>query len=203
MLRAEEISHIYGHETILHKITLAIPKNSFTVLTGESGSGKSTLLSILSSLLHPTQGEVFYEDIALEKILDINRFRNETIGFVFQFHYLIPHLTVFENIKLAGRQRTEAIPDLLARLGILKLANKYPDEISGGERQRAAIARALINKPDWLFADEPTGNLDSKNSRIVFDLLRELDTTVIVATHDRSKIRNSDQVIQMQDGRLC
>lgn len=203
MLRAENITHFYGKEKVIDDISLQIEEGSFTVLTGESGSGKSTLLSILSSLLRPTSGTVYYNDVLLDDILDINRFRNETVGFVFQFHYLIPHLSVFENIKLAGKKHIKEIPELLERLGIEKLAHKYPDEISGGQRQRAAIARAVINKPAWLFADEPTGNLDSKNSTIVFELLRQLDTTVIVATHDSSKVLSSDRVIKIKDGKIC
>ena len=203
MLRLEHISHTYGSDEVLHDVSLEIAPKSFVVITGESGSGKSTLLSVVSTLLRPTQGALLFDGTPVEKIENIDRFRNERVGFVFQFHYLINHLSVYENIAMVTRRPREAIVALLERLGIAELADKYPDAISGGQRQRAAIARALINEPDYIFADEPTGNLDSHNSKIVFDLLRGLDATVIVATHDRSLIRPEDQEISLKDGVLC
>jgi len=133
----------------------------------------------------------------------MDRFRNKHIGFVFQFHYLISHLTVYENIALVSHKSKNDAYEVLEKLGILDLANKYPDEISGGQRQRAAIARAIINKPRYIFADEPTGSLDSKNSQIVFDILRELDATVVVATHELAYVQKSDRIIKLKDGRLC
>ena len=203
MLKAEHIVHRYGKETVLHGIDIEIPKESFTVITGESGSGKSTLLSILSTLLHPDEGSVSYDGQAVNDIKDIDRFRNEVVGFVFQFHYLIPHMSVYENIAMVTRKGREEIMMLLSELGIDALAKKYPDQISGGQRQRAAIARALINDPDYLFADELTGNLDSANSDKVFALLRNTGTTVIVATHDLSRIDPTDRVINLKDGSIC
>jgi len=203
MLRLEHISHRYGQERILHDISLEIDEGSFTVITGESGSGKSTLLSIVSTLLKPTEGKLYFDGLESRDIRHLNRFRKEEIGFVFQFHYLISHLTVYENIVMASSRTRREIDAVLTSLGIIELADKYPDEISGGQRQRAAIARAVINEPKYIFADEPTGNLDSGNSRIVFDLLRGLDATVIVASHDYSKIRPTDRVITLKDGRLC
>ena len=203
MLRLEHISHFYGQEGILHDISLEIEEGSFTVITGESGSGKSTLLSIVSTLLKPTEGKLYFDGMESRDIRHLNRFRKEEIGFVFQFHYLISHLTVYENIAMASNRTRQEIEVLLASLDIAELSGKYPDEISGGQRQRAAIARAMINEPKYIFADEPTGNLDSGNSQIVFDLLRGLDATVIVASHDHSKIRPTDRVITLKDGRLC
>ena len=203
MIEAKGITHFYGKEAVLHDISLRIEEGSFTVLSGESGSGKSTLLSILSTLLHPSRGSIQYDKTDITQIKKIDVFRNKNIGFVFQFHYLIAHLTVLENIMIASRKEKAEGIALLERLGIRHLAHRYPDEISGGERQRAAIARALINEPRYLFADEPTGNLDTRNSEAVFTLLRQIDTTVIVATHDTKRILQHDNIIQLKDGRLC
>jgi len=203
MVRMEHISHSYGGEAILHDITLEIAPKSFTIITGESGSGKSTLLSIVSTLLRPTEGKLYFGEVESQKISDIDRFRSEEVGFVFQFHYLISHLTVYENIAMVTKKTKEEVLDLLNTLGIRKLADKYPDQISGGQRQRAAIARAVINTPKYIFADEPTGNLDSVNSESVFALLRALDATVIVATHDHSRIVSTDRVVMLKDGALC
>ncbi len=203
MIEMKHVFHDYDSERILHNINLSIPDKQFTVITGESGSGKSTLLSILSTLLRPSEGELLFDGKGIEAWGDINRFRNEQIGFVFQFHYLISHLSVYENIAMVTKRSKEEIEALLHQLDIAELGNKYPDQISGGQRQRAAIARAIINKPRYIFADEPTGNLDSMNSDRVFDLLRSLDATVIVATHDHSHIRSEDRIISLKDGHLC
>ncbi len=203
MIELIDISHDYENERILHNITLAIPDKKFVVISGESGSGKSTLLSIVSTLLRPTEGKLLFDDTPIQKIANINHFRNQKIGFVFQFHYLISHLTLYENIAMVTKNPRSEIEELLHKLDILELVDKYPDQVSGGQRQRAAIARAVINRPAYIFADEPTGNLDSKNSQIVFNLLHELDATVIVATHDHSRILSTDRVISLKDGKLC
>jgi len=203
MIELINISHDYDSERILHNISLIIPDKKFIVITGESGSGKSTLLSIVSTLLNPTEGELLFDGTSIKKIANINHFRNQKIGFVFQFHYLISHLTIYENIAMVTKYPRAEIEELLSKLDIAQLADKYPDQVSGGQRQRAAIARAMINRPAYIFADEPTGNLDSRNSQMVFDLLRELDATVIVATHDHSRIESSDRVISLKDGKLC
>ena len=203
MLRISHVSHEYDNETILHDISLTIEGKTFTVITGESGSGKSTLLSIISTLLKPTKGEIFFDGQSSKELSNINQFRNQKVGFIFQFHYLISHLTVYENIAMVTKRSRDEIEELLSKLDIVELSAKYPDQISGGQRQRAAIARAMINRPDYIFADEPTGNLDSKNSKIVFDLLRELNATVIVVTHDLSRILPSDRIISLKDGKLC
>jgi len=203
MLRLEHISHEYDHEVILHDISLEIEKKSFSVITGESGSGKSTLLSIISTLLNPTEGKLYFDEVERANIPNINHFRNQKVGFIFQFHYLIGHLTVCENIAMVTKKPRAEILAMLEKLDIHTLANKYPDQISGGQRQRAAIARAMINEPQYIFADEPTGNLDSHNSDIVFKLLRELDATIIVATHDHGRIKKNDRIITLKDGYLC
>lgn len=203
MLEVKHISHDYDDERVLDDISFSIESHTFTVITGESGSGKSTLLSIISTLLKPSEGELLFDSKASTNIKDINHFRNREVGFIFQFHYLISHLTVYENIAMVTKRSKTEIEDLLSTLDITQLSDKYPDQISGGQRQRVAIARAIINAPKYIFADEPTGNLDSKNSKIVFDLLRKLDATVIVATHDLSQILPSDRIIALKDGHLC
>jgi putative ABC transport system ATP-binding protein len=203
MLRLEHISHQYEHEIILHDISLQIEKKSFNIITGESGSGKSTLLSIISTLLNPTEGKLYFNEVERADIPNINHFRNQKVGFVFQFHYLIGHLSVYENISMVTRRSRAEIMELLEKLDIQALADRYPDQISGGQRQRTAIARAMINEPEYIFADEPSGNLDSKNSQVVFDLLRGMDATVMVATHDLSQLLPEDRIIQLKDGCLC
>jgi len=150
MLKVSHVSHSYDNETILHDIDFTLQSKTFTVITGESGSGKSTLLSIISTLLNPTRGEIFFDETSSRNIPNIDRFRNQKVGFVFQFHYLIPHLTVYENIAMITERSRADIEELLMKLGIADLSRKYPDQISGGQRQRAAIARAMINRPEYI-----------------------------------------------------
>ena len=190
MMKITNLTHYYNKDKALENINLEIKSGEFIAIIGESGSGKSTLLSILSTLLKPTSGDIVYEGINYKDIKNIDDFRKNNIGFIFQFHYLINYLSVKENINLANEKASkEEIFDLLKLLGIENLIDKYPNEISGGQRQRVAIARALINNPKIIFADEPTGNLDSKNSLNVFELFKTFankGTTIIVATHDKS-----------------
>jgi len=169
MIKVTNITHFYEKDLALNNINLEIPKGEFLAIVGESGSGKSTLLSVISTLLKPTKGDVFFENINISDITNIDSFRQKNIGFIFQFHYLINYLTVKENIQIANELcLDEEIIELLELLNIEEIIDKYPNEISGGQRQRVAIARALINNPKVIFADEPTGNLDSKNSKNVF-----------------------------------
>jgi len=200
MIQASNIKHFYGTDKILDNINLTINTNDFMILSGESGSGKTTLLSILSTLLQPTKGEVIFDN---KTITNLDSFRNKQVGFIFQFHYLISHLTVLENIQLATSKSSKDIFTMLDKLSILDCKHKYPHQISGGQRQRVAIIRAIINNPKYIFADEPTGNLDSKNSKIIFEILRNLNATIIVATHDKSLIKKDDKVILLQDGHIC
>jgi len=206
MITAKNISHFYGKDKALKNINLTIDQGKFVSIIGESGSGKSTLLSILSTLLRPSSGEVFFENINSKNIINIDTFRQKNIGFVFQFHYLINYLTVKENIKIANNNATNSdILKLLEMLNIEDITDKYPSEISGGQRQRAAIARALINNPKIIFADEPTGNLDSKNSQNVFDIFKKLSqngTTIIVATHDKALASQTDKIYEVKDGQF-
>jgi len=200
MLEVKHISHSYGKEKILHDINFTVSPKHFTVLTGESGSGKTTLLSIIATLLKPTEGEVVFHDIPA---CSLDVMRKRYIGFIFQFHYLIAHLTVLENIKMVTDKSKEEIVTLLNKMGVGAYAKSYPSALSGGQRQRVAVARALINDPKYIFADEPTGNLDSKNSHIIFDLLRQVDATVLIVTHDTSLLTEDDTILTLKDGHLC
>ena len=206
MIKVTNLSHYYNKDLALKDINLEIKKGEFVSIIGESGSGKSTLLSVLSTLLKPSSGEIVYEDTNYKNIKNIDNFRRENIGFIFQFHYLINYLSVKENINLANKKASkQEILELLKSLGIENLIDKYPNEISGGQRQRVAIARAMINNPKVIFADEPTGNLDSKNSLNVFDLFKTLTkkgTTVIVATHDKNLALKADITYEVKDGKL-
>lgn len=206
MIKVKNLTHYYNNDKALENINLEINKGEFICLVGESGSGKSTLLSIISTLLKPTKGELFFENLNYKNIKDIDDFRKTNIGFIFQFHYLINYLTVKENIKIANEKATDnEIHNLLKILRIENLSNKYPNEISGGQRQRVAIARALINKPKVIIADEPTGNLDSKNSLNVFEIFKKLSqeqVTIIVATHDKNLAQIANKIYEVKDGKI-
>ena len=206
MIKVKNLTHYYNNDKALENINLEINKGEFICLVGESGSRKSTLLSIISTLLKPTKGELFFENLNYKNIKDIDDFRKTNIGFIFQFHYLINYLTVKENIKLANEKATEnEIHNLLKILRIENLSNKYPNEISGGQRQRVSIARALINKPKVIIADEPTGNLDSKNSLNVFEIFKKLSqeqVTIIVATHDKNLAQIANKIYEVKDGKI-
>ena len=206
MIKVTNLTHYYNKDLALENINLEIKSGEFIAIIGESGSGKSTLLSILSTLLKPTSGDIVYEGLNYKDIKNIDDFRKNNIGFIFQFHYLINYLSVKENINLANEKASkEEIFDLLKLLGIENLIDKYPNEISGGQRQRVAIARALINNPKIIFADEPTGNLDSKNSLNVFELFKTFankGTTIIVATHDKSLAALANKIYEVKDGKI-
>ena len=206
MMTITNLTHYYNKDKALENINLEIKSGEFIAIIGESGSGKSTLLSVLSTLLKPTSGDIVYEGINYKDIKNIDDFRKNNIGFIFQFHYLINYLSVKENINLANEKASkEEIFDLLKLLGIENLIDKYPNEISGGQRQRVAIARALINNPKIIFADEPTGNLDSKNSLNVFELFKTFankGTTIIVATHDKSLAELANKIYEVKDGKI-
>ena len=206
MIKVTNLTHYYNKDLALENINLEIKSGEFIAIIGESGSGKSTLLSILSTLLKPTSGDIVYEKINYKDIKNIDDFRKNNIGFIFQFHYLINYLSVKENINLANEKASkEEIFNLLKLLGIENLIDKYPNEISGGQRQRVAIARALINNPKIIFADEPTGNLDSKNSLNVFELFKTFankGTTIIVATHDKSLAALANKIYEVKGGKI-
>lgn len=206
ILQAGGITHYYKNDLALDNVNFEARRGDFIAIVGESGSGKSTLLSILSSLLRPSHGELFFEGKAYTLIKDIDAFRQKEVGFIFQFHYLIGYLTILENIKLAAiNKKSTYIDTLFKQCGIEAIKDKYPDEISGGQRQRAAIVRALVNSPKILFADEPTGNLDSHNSENIYELFKTLSksgTTIIIATHDRKVSEYADKIIEVKDGKI-
>lgn len=204
------------HEVkILNEINLSFERGKFTVLTGPSGSGKSTLLQILGGLDRPTSGSILFENIALNKLSDrrLSNFRSKKIGFIFQFFYLQPFLTIFQNIsvpvmfsRMKAKDRRERIAQLAMMVGMEDKLKLRPSQLSGGQIQRVAIIRALMNAPDILLADEPTGNLDSNNREGVINLLLSLrdeyDMTIIMATHEQSIVARADRVIHIQDGNI-
>lgn len=201
---------------VLKDITFSINKGEFVSVIGKSGCGKSTLLYILSTMDTDYQGELLidHEIMTGRKEKDLARVRNEKIGFVFQFHYLLNEFSVLENIMLPGKKLgakpVEAVEqramDLLKLLDIEKLALKRATQLSGGEKQRVAIARAMINEPHIIMGDEPTGNLDKKNSEIVFDIFKrlasELNQSLLIVTHDHEFAEKTNRIIEMEDGRI-
>ena len=201
---------------VLKGITLDILRGEFVSVIGKSGCGKSTLLYILSTMDTEYEGRLILEDISMEgkKEKDLARIRNEKIGFVFQFHYLLNEFTVLRNVMLPGlklnrlpeKEIEEKAMMRLRMLGIDEQAHKLPNQLSGGQKQRVAIARALINDPSIIMADEPTGNLDKKNSEIVFDIFRrladEFNQTLLIVTHDQEFAQRTHRLIEMEDGRI-
>jgi lipoprotein-releasing system ATP-binding protein len=201
---------------VLDDINFSIDKGEFVSVTGKSGCGKSTLLYVLSTMDTEYEGELLIDNISMEKKKEkfLAGIRNEKIGFVFQFHYLLNEFTALQNVMLPAlklaRYSEEEIEhkamEKLALLGIDQLATKKANKISGGEKQRVAIARALINDPHIIMADEPTGNLDKKNSEIVFDifmkLTQEFNQTLLVVTHDLEFAAKTNRIIEMEDGKI-
>lgn len=201
---------------ILKDISFTINRGEFVSITGKSGCGKSTLLYILSTMDTDYTGELFIDNQSAtnKSEKELAYLRNEKIGFVFQFHYLLNEFSVLRNVMLPGfklnklseEELEHKALELLKRLGIEKLAKKMAYQISGGEKQRVAIARAMINDPLILMCDEPTGNLDSKNTEIIFeifnDLVKSFDKTLLVVTHDLSFAENTQRIIVMEDGRI-
>lgn len=213
VLRAENISKIYCQNAVslqaLHRVSVTIQKGKFVAILGRSGSGKSTLLNILAGLDKPSEGKVYIDGTDIFHLGEEKRtlLRREKIGFVFQAYELLYSLTVTENIRLPELEaNADYVGELLEALGIRQYETCYPDQLSGGEQQRVAIARALINHPPILFADEPTGNLDSKTERIVIDLLKNLaekyGTSILMVTHNEDLVKDADRVIRLEDGEI-
>lgn len=213
VLRAENISKIYCQNAVslqaLCSVSVTIQKGEFVAVLGRSGSGKSTLLNILAGLDRPSEGKVYIDGTDIFNLSEEKRtlLRREKIGFVFQAYELLHSLTVTENIRLPElKADTDYVRELLDTLKIRQYEKCYPDQLSGGEQQRAAIARALINHPPILFADEPTGNLDSKTERIVIDLLKNLaakyETSILIVTHNEDLVKDADRVIRLEDGEI-
>ena len=217
LLEARHISKSYHVEkrslSVLEDVSLEVDAGAFIVITGSSGSGKTTLLTVLSGLDQPTSGEVRIDGISITGASedDLAPMRRSTIGFVFQSFHLVPSMTAMENVmfpaELVGdRHAEERARQLLERVGMADRCSNMPSQLSGGEKQRIALCRALINHPKLLFADEPTGNLDSKNGSLVLkqliDLKNEHDATLILVTHNPEIARAADRVLSLKDGCL-
>ncbi len=194
-------------------ITLEIEPHKFTAIIGQSGSGKSTLLHCMAGLDKPTSGKVFMDDLDLYTLNDdkLSKIRREEFGFIFQSYNLIPVINVYDNIVLpvsvdGKKEDKDYINTLIKKLGISSQVNKFPNELSGGQQQRVAIARALANKPSIIFADEPTGNLDSKTTREVMDILKicvkEFNKTLVMITHNNEIAKTADRIITIADGKI-
>lgn len=215
MIEVKDIHKSFGALEVLRGIDLRVDTGLVTSIVGPSGAGKTTLLQIIGTLSRPDSGKVIYDgrDVLTMRDADLSAFRNRNIGFVFQMHRLLAEFSLLENVAMpaliAGRGRRQAFDEaraLLARMGLDGRADHKPAELSGGECQRGAVARALINKPEIILADEPTGSLDSENRRrlhaLFFELCRELGTTFAIVTHDENLAADSDVVVSMADGRI-
>lgn len=220
LLQLKDVSKAYHsqaaetRQVVLDDVSLDIERGQRIAVTGPSGSGKTTLLNLAGSLDKPDQGQVLYEDRDITDLSGkgLQQFRNQSVGFVFQQHHLLPQFTLFENVllpTLPNRNTKDARPraeDLIKRTGLWDHRHKKPGELSGGESQRTAVVRALINNPAILLADEPTGSLDYENSGQLFDLLMELsrtdNVTLVVVTHSQELARRMDTVYRLQSGKL-
>ena len=215
MLTARNIQKHYGSLWVLKGVDLQIAKGEIVTIAGPSGSGKSTLLHILGTLDKPDSGDIYLSNQPLHQLNGkaMAAFRNRHIGFVFQFHHLLPEFTAIENVCIpgwiAGRKKKEVLDraeGLLQTLGLGHRMGNKPMQLSGGEQQRVAVARALINEPDIVFADEPTGNLDSANARelhqLFFDLREKMKQTFLVVTHNEELAGMSDRILHMKDGKI-
>lgn len=215
MIHTTGITKSFGPLQVLKGIDLTINKGEFVSIIGASGAGKTTLLQIIGSLDKADQGEVMVNGINLNQLSDkqLAAFRNQHIGFVFQFHQLLPEFTALENVCIpgfiAGRKKQEVEKQalqLLQKMGLAERSGHKPNQLSGGEKQRVAVARALINQPSLILADEPSGSLDSANKKELHSLLRELcneyGLTILVVTHDKELAEVSDRIIEMRDGTI-
>ena len=215
MITGKNIHKRYGKVEVLKGVDINIEKGEVASISGPSGSGKSTLLHILGTLDNADIGEVKMNDTLINSLSGnkLAAFRNKHIGFVFQFHHLLPEFTAWENVCipgwLAGRKKAEVkekAEELLKMLGLAHRMENKPNEMSGGEQQRVAVARALINNPDIVMADEPTGNLDSANAKelhqLFFDLRDKFNQTFLIVTHNEELAKLSDRVLYMKDGKI-
>ncbi len=216
MLKATNITRTYNDLQVLKGVDIFVNKGEIVSIVGSSGAGKSTLLHILGSLDKANTGEIWINNQRIDtlKEKELAKFRNKHIGFVFQFHHLLPEFTALENVCIPGwiagtsKNELEARAlELLKILGLQDRASHKPSELSGGEQQRVAVARALINNPDIVFADEPTGNLDSKHAQELHELFLHLQKTMgqtfLIVTHNEALAKMSDRVIHMKDGYIA
>lgn len=215
MITTSNITKSFGSLQVLKGISLNVKKREIVSIIGPSGAGKTTLLQILGTLDRPDGGTIEIDDIDVNKLNDnaLSDFRNRHIGFIFQFHQLLPEFTALENIiipaliaKTPKKQAIEKARELLKMLNLEDREDHKPSELSGGEKQRVAVARAIINNPSFILADEPSGSLDSKNKEelhnLFFRLRNEMGLTFVIVTHDEHLASISDRVIEMKDGRI-
>ncbi|MEX1029904.1 MAG: ABC transporter ATP-binding protein [Paenibacillaceae bacterium] len=219
MLRVERLSHHFlnGGETttVLQNIQFNVKKNEMVALLGSSGSGKSTLLNLMAGLMKPSEGSILINGQAIERMTEnqLAEFRRTNIGFIFQSYELIPHLTIRENVELPlifqsvkASERKDRAQKLLEQVGIGEKSNMFPSQLSGGQQQRVSIARSLVTHPTVVFADEPTGNLDSRTEEEIIDLLVELNLTYgitfIIVTHEQSVAKRTQRILHLKDGQL-
>lgn len=216
LLTAEKVCKDYpapdGPIAVLRGVDFSICYGELAFIVGRSGSGKSTLLHLLGGLDRMTEGRVYFKGTDLSQMneKELALYRNRRIGFIFQFFHLLPELTLFENVLLpslmARNPRPAQVRELLQRVGLRGRERHFPGELSGGEQQRAAIARALVNEPEIVFCDEPTGNLDDENAEMIFDLLlalhRERGMSLVIVTHDETRARAFPKVFRLRDGVL-
>jgi len=211
IIKLENVTKTYdkGRIKALKCVSLDVEAGSFVSIIGPSGSGKSTLLNLIGALDVADKGyiEIIGQDIS--KIKDLNNFRRETVGFVFQLHNLIPNLSSRKNVELpmygtglSSDRMEERSLELLESVGLENMANKNPNILSGGERQRVAVARALANNPQIILADEPTGSLDTQNGKQIIELLQKLGTTLIIITHNPDIAHQADHIINLTDGQI-
>ncbi len=213
LLVAKDIWKQYGTVPVLKGVSLDLSKGELVSIVGPSGAGKSTLLYILSSLEKADKGQIFFQNVAINQLNNqqLAQFRNTRIGFVFQFHHLLPEFTAIENIAIPGwigKQDKKTVAkkalELLDYLGLADKQDKKPHQLSGGEQQRIAVARALINQPAIIFADEPTGNLDSENAHAMHELFlrlkKEMNQSFLIVTHNEALAALSDRTLTMKDG---
>ena len=213
MIKALNIKKSYDQLQVLKGVDLEIKKGEIVSIVGKSGAGKSTLLHILGTLDKPDEGEVWLDDVDITKFnpKEIAKFRNDKIGFIFQFHHLLPEFTAIENVSIPGfiqkkpqKEVHERAIHLLEYLGLKDRMSHKPNEMSGGEQQRVAVARALLNQPKVVFADEPSGNLDSETSfelhNLLFKLRDDFDQTFVIVTHNEELAKMSDRKLVMKDG---
>ena len=215
MIRTEGIKKRYGSLQVLKGIDIRVERGEIISIFGASGAGKTTFLQILGTLDDADEGEIYYDDVNVRTLKEnqLARFRNRHIGFVFQFHHLLPEFTALENVCIPAfilgvprKEAEEQAMELLEDLNLAARAGHKPSELSGGEQQRVAVARALINKPAVLLADEPSGNLDSRNKKELHELLlrihEEKEQTIIIVTHDKELSAIAHRRLLMKDGKL-
>ena len=215
MIEIKDIRKSFGNLEVLKGISAEINDGEIVSIVGPSGAGKSTLLQIVGTLDKPDSGRIIYNgvDVSLMSEKKLSAFRNGNIGFVFQFHQLLPEFTAMENVAIPAlikgdnaSQANKRAAELLDFLGLSGRLDHKPSQLSGGEKQRVAVARALMNKPAVIFADEPSGSLDSNNKKelhkLFFDLRRELNQTFVIVTHDETLAADCDRIIKMTDGKI-